>query len=341
MARMYPKELSDVKSRAEIDLYIALEQGLDGSYIVFHSVPWLGLDENRRPRDGETDFVIAHPQRGILVLEVKGGGIGYEQISGRWTSRDQSGTTHHIKDPFIQVKDSKYKLLDELKKSPNMPEEHINIGHAVAFPEIRVGDSISGLNKPRDIILDQGDIDNISGWVGQALAYWRGNHTQEEMAPGEGVVGDLMDMLGKSWELRPTLWGDFQREKEQLIQLTRQQYLTLNTLNRQRQACISGCAGSGKTTLAIEKARRLAKQNFRVLFTCYNKSLAADIRNKLTVDDCLHVYNYHDLCYELAERAGVLPPMPEQSDSLLLALFRPTIAGSLAGSGRCAGRPAV
>ena len=315
MARMYPKELSNVKSRAEVDLFIAFEEGLDSSYTVFHSVPWLGLDENRRPRDGETDFVVAHPQRGILVLEAKGGGIGYDQASGHWTSRDQSGTVYDIKDPFIQVKDSKYKLLDELRKSPNMPKEHINIGHAVAFPEIRVGDVISGLDKPRDIILDQGDLDDISSWVGQALAYWRGNHTQEEMAPGEGVVGDLMDMLGKSLELRPTLWGEFQREREQLIKLTKQQHLTLNMLNRQRQACISGCAGSGKTTLAIEKARRLAGQQFRVLFTCYNKSLAADIRGKLAVGSCLHVYNYHDLCYELAERAGVLPPMPEQSDS--------------------------
>ena len=91
MARMYPKELVDVKSRAEVDLYIAFEQELDSSYTVFHSVPWLGLDENRRPRDGETDFVIAHPQRGILVLEVKGGGISYERESDRWKSRDLSG----------------------------------------------------------------------------------------------------------------------------------------------------------------------------------------------------------------------------------------------------------
>jgi hypothetical protein len=124
-----------------------------------------------------------------------------------------------------------------------------------------------------------------------------------------------MDMLGKSLDLRPTLWGEFQREREQLIKLTKQQHLTLNMLNRQRQACISGCAGSGKTTLAIEKARRLANQQFRVLFTCYNKSLAADIRNKLTGGEYLQVYNYHDLCYELAERAGVLPAMPEQSNS--------------------------
>ncbi len=315
MARMYPKELVDVKSRAEVDLYIAFEQELDSSYTVFHSVPWLGLDENRRPRDGETDFVIAHPQRGILVLEVKGGGIAYERGRGRWTSRDQFGQIHDIKDPFNQAKDSKYKLLEELKKAPGVAGRFINIGHAVAFPDIRVGKAIAGLDKPREIILDQGDVDDISHWIGQALAYWRGDRTQEKTAPGEESVRALMDMLGKSLDLRPTLWGEFQREREQLIKLTKQQHLTLNMLNRQRQACISGCAGSGKTTLAIEKARRLANQQFRVLFTCYNKSLAADIRNKLTGGEYLQVYNYHDLCYELAERAGVLPAMPEQSNS--------------------------
>lgn len=49
MAQMVPKELSDVKSQAEVNLYRAFQEGLDSTHTVFHSVPWLGLDGERRP----------------------------------------------------------------------------------------------------------------------------------------------------------------------------------------------------------------------------------------------------------------------------------------------------
>jgi len=43
---------------------------------------------------------------------------------------------------------------------------------------------------------------------------------------------------------------------------------------RERRAVILGVAGSGKTLIAAEKARRLAAQGFDVLFTCFNRPLA-------------------------------------------------------------------
>jgi hypothetical protein len=73
MARMYPNQLSpDTISDAERRLYEALRDRLEDGYTVFHSVAWQSLDAEGRPRDGEADFVIAHPRRGILVMEAKG-----------------------------------------------------------------------------------------------------------------------------------------------------------------------------------------------------------------------------------------------------------------------------
>jgi len=103
MARMYPNQLSpDTESDAERRLYQAFQDELDDSYTVFHSAAWLSQDAEGRPRDGEADFVIVHPQRGILVMEAKGGRIRYSPRTGRWTSTDRHGQTHNIKDPFAQ-----------------------------------------------------------------------------------------------------------------------------------------------------------------------------------------------------------------------------------------------
>ncbi len=308
MARMYPNQISPAtESQAERRLYKAFRDGLDNDYVIFHSVAWQSLDGEGRPRDGEADFVIVHPTRGILVLEAKGGTIRCDPRAGYWTSTDRHGRTHEIRDPFAQVRYSKYTLQEQLQVMLNRPQRRINVGHAVAFPDVVVGEALLGLDKPRQIILDATDLVNLSGWVGQALAYWRGRESQRETAPGAEAVQALMDLLGKVWELRPVLWGEFVQEREQLIRLTEQQYLILDVLNQQRRAAICGCAGSGKTMLAAEKASRLARQGFRVLLTCFNRHLAADLRARLKPRPNLEIVNFHALCYDLAQRAGVLP----------------------------------
>jgi hypothetical protein len=308
MARMYPSQLSpDTVSDAEQRLYEAFRDKLESDYTVFHSVAWQALDAEGRPRDGEADFVIVHPQRGILVMEVKGGTIRFDSRRGEWSSTNRYGQIHHIKDPFAQARDSKYTLMDLITVMLRDPGRRINIGYGVAFPEVTIAQTLLGPDKPRQIVLDQADLPNLSSWVGQALAYYRGQETQRNTAPGEEVAQALMELLGKDWELRPALWGEFLQEEEHFIRLTRQQYLILDVLNRQRRAAICGCAGSGKTMLAAEKASCLARQGFRVLLTCYNKNLAAELRERLQPSPNLDIVHFHELCYELAAQANVLP----------------------------------
>jgi hypothetical protein len=308
MARMYPNELDmDTESPAEKRLYQAFRDGLDNSYVAFHSVAWQAIDANRRTRDGEADFVIAHPKRGVLVLEVKGGGIVYDARAGKWYSRSGDDRLHVIKDPFTQAKTSKYVLSDLLARLEDAPPHRINLGHAVAFPDVTVDQEHLGPNRPREIILDQTDLGNLSAWVGRCLGYWRGELTQRQAALTEAVLDGLMEILGKSWELRPKMWGEFQIEQEQFITLTREQYLYLDFLNRHRRAAICGCAGSGKTMLAVEKATRLAKQGFKTLLTCFNKTLALDLRLQLSDIPNLEIIHFHELCHVLAEKAEMLP----------------------------------
>jgi len=312
MARMYPNQLSpDTRSDAERQLYAAFSDKLEDDYIVFHSVAWLSQDRQGRPRDGEADFVIAHPQRGILVMEAKGGIIHHSPETNKWKSTDPNGQTHNIKDPFGQAGFSKHSLRIHLTQGIQEPGRRINIGHAVAFPDVSVQETWLGPNKPRQIILDQIDLADLSAWVSQAMAYWRGKSPEQDTVTGEAALKALTELLAKDWELRPALWGDFVQEQVQFIRLTRQQYLILDVLNRQRRATICGCAGSGKTLLAAEKASRLARQGFRVLLTCFNKNLAADLRDHLKSSPNLDIVHFHELCYELAKQAGVLPAKEE------------------------------
>ncbi len=315
MAQMIPEflEMSEQVSSAEYTLYYALQSQLSDRYTVFHGVAWQSRAANGRPQDGEADFVIAHPEAGILVIEVKGGRIRFTPQSQTWESISDGGKAYQIKDPFAQARVSKYALIDLLKQVLRRVR-HFNIGHAVAFPDVVLGDAILGMDRPRQIVLDLCDSADLALWVSDALTYWRGRNEIEESAPGKKALSALNYLLAKTRELKPALWGQIRHEQEAMIRLTEEQYSLLDMLNRQRRVAIAGCAGSGKTLLAVEKAVRLARSGFKVLLTCYNKNLNQYLKKRVGDEPNLDVRNFHKLCFDLAREANLLPLQTERRD---------------------------
>ena len=70
-------------------------------------------------KDGETDFLVCHPDKGILVIEVKGGRILADYRTGTWQSTDRNGRVHKIKDPFRQALNAKFSILEKMKEHPD------------------------------------------------------------------------------------------------------------------------------------------------------------------------------------------------------------------------------
>ena len=63
----------------------------------------------------------------------------------------------------------------------------------------------------------------------------------------------------------------------------------LNFLEEQPFAAISGVAGTGKTLIAVEKARRHAVNGDNVLFLCFNKYLCNHLRRNYHYEN-VHYY---------------------------------------------------
>ena len=90
MAKMFPEEARYHRpdSDAERRLYPVFA-GLPDDYAVYCNRRW---HTPRRggagPRPAEADFLIAHPDHGILVVEVKGGRIRYDPKTDSWFSND-------------------------------------------------------------------------------------------------------------------------------------------------------------------------------------------------------------------------------------------------------------
>jgi len=313
MSRCYPKALpesvlQDPAREAEIKTYNALAS-LPDPFHVFYSVSWIARDRHHA-QDGEADFVVAHPDLGLLVIEVKGGAIAFDSTTGKWTSTSRHGNVYTIKDPVDQARANKHALLSKLQELPGW-HGWITLGHAVAFPDVEVSGGRFRLDLPQVLILDRRKLQDIETAIHDVFAFWQGE--DERSSPlGQDRLRLITQLLARSFELRTPLGVELDAEDEQIIRLTEQQMWVLDMLSLHRRAAIQGCAGSGKTMLALEKARRLAAEGFDVLLTCFNVPLAHYLAQH--VPDNVDVFNFHDLCKALIEEAGIYATPPRDQD---------------------------
>lgn len=305
MPRMFPGVRDPTtRSSAERRLYEAMARELSDKWVVFHSVKWIGQDSQGRPRDGEADFVLAHPDLGVLTLEVKGGRISFDQRTGHFISTDAQDVSHDIGDPFEQAMKSKKVLLEKLQGTPGWQRRRVVFGHAVAFPDAVMDGSWLHPNAPREIVISALDVVSLESRLREVLQFWRGPVSADQ-PPGPVGIEVLERVLGQASRIRNPLLAIGARADEQsLIELTAQQFRYLRFLKGVRRAAIAGCAGSGKTLLAVEKARSLADEGLRVLFVCYNRALADYVGITLAHRQHFDVYSFHQLCVHWANRAS-------------------------------------
>lgn len=317
MALIRPEELAgrvrhDPKRRAEVKLYDALCAQLGKGWVVFYSVAWLAPTPGGAPRDGETDFIVAHPEKGVLLIEVKGGQIRYDAVRRQWISRDAGGVDHDI-DPIEQVRQSKYALRSKLKALNSLRNVYVDLSHAVAFPDVERPRAAVTPDAPPEIFIGADDLERLRERLEAILAY-SARGTQRQFQNGDLVIAELTRLLGQSVTLRNPLSREALDEEREMVRLTEEQFSLLDFLSRQPRAAIGGCAGSGKTFLAAEKARRLAQEEFRTLLTCFNRPLADFLQSRVGNLPNLDVMNFHTLADRCARQVGPAPLHDEQDE---------------------------
>jgi hypothetical protein len=298
---------------------------VDKDVAVLPNVHWLLRDHGAMGK-GEADLVIGDPERGILVLEVKAGEIRRDDHGTWW-----AGSNRLDRSPFRQASDNRYALIRKLYELPDWPADLRPIqGEGVALPHVdldtmrgRLG--LLGLDAEHELIADQsamldddGGRRELRAFLDRAFEVWSAK--SGEQPPGRAAIDLLVATMTSPLELRSMLRNEIVGGEADVVRLTATQYSLLDTLRGVGRASIVGGAGTGKTMLAAEKARRLAREGFTTLLVCFNAPLARSLSDATTevasTTGRLDVATFHQLCQDLGREAGVLGerqfPVPQQ-----------------------------
>ena len=305
MAQMIPPVISAVAPEAEKKVYARMRDALPDEYIIFHSFDMLTPTYKGRLVDGEIDFLILFPSGDLLVLEVKGGVIDYDCTAKKWL---QNGNPIKF-DPFGQAKTNKYAIRDflrrRLKKEPGC-----EYGHCVCFPDETkdLTELPSGAEKA--ILLNHHSLPYIREAVDGAMDAFREKGSRRLSA---GEIDDIRNTLMPVFEGGFDLSDKLALAERRIFSLTDEQCQTLDFIRNHRRVLIQGCAGSGKSVMAVKKARELAADPAcRVLLLAWNEMISD--RLTAAVGDLPNVtaMNYHGFCLAQLRTAGRLPePRPD------------------------------
>ena len=250
---------------------------LSEDYYVFHSFEMVSI-KGAVITESETDFVIFHPKKGIICLEAKAGQVKFE--NGYW----QYGSGKRMKHdgPYIQAKRNKWKLCDYMNDHGLEYEaQNCKKLHAVWFPDVPLS-KFQGLYLPAEgdinITLTSDAFGHIEECIEKIYEY-DGQDRSTTFLSEKDANRILERVLAPSFNLISLQEVEKERTKNVFKRMLKEQVALLNYLEEQNNAIINGLAGTGKTVMAVEKARRHSEKDENVLFLCYNAFLNQHLRD--------------------------------------------------------------
>ncbi|MBA3523954.1 MAG: NERD domain-containing protein, partial [Geodermatophilaceae bacterium] len=226
-----------------------------------------------RTKDHEADLVVALPGYGVAVLEVKGWGVEHD---GRTWTIERHKKRVPI-DPVAQARDARYALRDYVGRDPRWGSRPtLRWAHLVVLPRRTLPADFALPDCPRWMVVDGEQLPSIAEHLTDVLREQINGHA----VPDTGDVALLEEVLaGRPLPMRDLLDEAAERE-DRADRLTQQQAVILDAITLLTRVEVRGGAGSGKTWLAVEQARRLTRAGKRVALTCYSRGLSAFLERR-------------------------------------------------------------
>ena len=309
-----------------------IEQLLEDDYLCWYEVP-----VGKRQR--YTDFIILHPLRGLLFLEVKDWKLDTIQRIDKQQATILTNTGHkQVTNPLEQARQCAYQLINKLSQDPQLIHQQGDYKGKLVMP-YGYGVVLSNITRKQFNETDLGEVLPLH----QVIC----KDEMLESSDPEIFQKRLWDMFNYYFNTPLTLpqidrirWHIFpeirinavqadlfankviaktkQPETDQFIPeiikvMDKQQELLARSIGSGHRV-IHGVAGSGKTLILGYRSVHLAEiLDKPILVLCYNITLAARLRQMMIdqgVEDRVSVYHFHGWCNEQLRLYNIDKPEP-------------------------------
>jgi hypothetical protein len=307
MTRMIPPAYDPrTTSPGEREVFERLRDDPDtDGWVALHS---LGIATHPRQIQGEADFVILVPGSGIVCLEVKSHLSVSRLPDGKWKLGKHQP---EVRGPFKQADEAQHAITGQLRKaSPRLPP--LPITSAVCFTHARFQmsnptewhswqaiDTVAFRRNPISALLHsvlKGHRQHLAG-TPSAQSWFSPSYLE----PTAATCVRVTDTLRPAFEFAEPPKIRRHRREEEVTRFTGQQFQLLDMIAENPRCIIKGAAGTGKTFIALEAARRLAAGGARVLLCCFNSLLGQWLKEETRNEDLITAGTLHSYMGKLAQ----------------------------------------
>jgi hypothetical protein len=291
MAKMFPENYPDGGNLKdpEYEVFQLLRQ-LPDRFTVIHSKKLKGGRNCKE--ETEIDFLIFDGAANLICLEVKGGELAYSGPDSCWY---QNGVRMK-RSPDRQASAACHAMIEFLGNDAN----EVNINWALAFPDCsRPAGSGRIPEVPDDLVLDSQALLQPTDAIDRICRY------NEQHLRRSGVrrhqASHILERLLRSVGFVTKIGVRLIQDNTQLVKATEQQLEILEDLELNERTAVMGYAGTGKTIIATEFAKRSAERGQKVLLMFYNRMVANTVRYGLGHESPIECATFHSLARRVIE----------------------------------------
>lgn len=259
-------EQPDFVDQSEEVVWSALRRRLGPDDVLLHGVRFTDPASG----DVEVDLILLIPLLGAVAIEVKGGHVTY--ADGAFRQNDAEGS--HPIDPIGQATKGLYALRRFTSHQPDWTRGDLRASWMVALPYTQVSGAM-GPEGRRETIIGAGDLDSSYDMVVARLR----EPSLYQRVPGDGWVNALVELLRGAAYTPVEIVTRAELRRQRVEQLTEAQEILLSFISPNPRYEVVGSAGTGKTWLATQQAKRWAKDGERVCFVTYGRGVARMVQD--------------------------------------------------------------
>ena len=288
MATMHPSNGNMITLDSEREVFNALKAQLKDKVHVFYSVQWQNIQRDGTTKIGEADFIIVDPDNGMLVLECKGGTrITFDYDT--WTLYTGKSYRKLPESPFAQARKSMFDMKERYENYYNRSFPGTFV-YAAIFPHYNLGTGFS----PDQTVSNTIEYSDMNDLQKKINFIFHSSPVTKHMSKDD--FDSVIQLIAGDSSSTPPIGALFEKSSKMLSELDNGIEANLSMLHNYDEAIVVGPAGTGKTFMALLKAKEYASQGLKTLYVCFNRLNAQRVKNAIDKTglpiDC---YTFHAL----------------------------------------------